>query len=240
MLNGTVDKIFIIHYTPAFYRRKLMMNELLRVGVGVQANVEFVEVYDRENISAGNLDTLRLATCTRCGMSGRHGNAICSVNLKHLSAWMDIVRRNYDVALILEDDIELGLSRRPKSFALGVVALLEDLHANAFDTIVLGTCGFSSPGLAEKGTVVSPRIVRPRSADGASRCAGAYLVSNRGARRLLAGLPFPSRLYPAPDHHINKVAWAVGKDFVGLWAWPPLARDMRLPKKQRHSWRKRS
>lgn len=232
-----VDKIYIIHYSRASYRHALMTTQLARVGVDAGAPVvEFVRVYDREEFAKGQADVLFVASCSGCGFripGQAYSTALCSTNLKHAAAWMDIFRRGYESALLLEDDMDLCGSNSSGTFRDEMLALMDDLKGHVFDTVMLGNCGLREGGIGE--TRVSAHIVRPPAKLGASRCAGAYVVSNRGARRLLAGLPF--KRIRAPDHHINHVGALVGSAFVGLWASPPLAKDMKLRKSQRHSWR---
>mmetsp|Transcript_11032 Transcript_11032/g.22077 ORF Transcript_11032/g.22077 Transcript_11032/m.22077 type:complete len:292 (-) Transcript_11032:262-1137(-) len=137
LLGGLVDKVYVIHYSGAAKRKARMLETLSAAGIPVDDHlgnhdynltrdhaaspsagphlgggaaltehkgrsgaVDFVEAYDRENIPHA------LATCVRCGYRSA-GPAVCSVNLKHVSAYRDMVRHGYGLSLLLEDDIAL-------------------------------------------------------------------------------------------------------------------------------------
>lgn len=87
---------------------------------------------------------------------------------------------------------------------------------------------------------VTSHLFKPSMKNGASKCMGAVLLTQRGAKRLLKGLPYPNKeVYyngstanrnsnisgsgcyrfwgSYPDHFLNMVSRMVGDDFMGLW-----------------------
>ena len=69
--------------------------------------------------------------------------------------------------------------------------------ASGFDSIVIGDCSQSHVTViakwgAKKAAIVpkTPHLFQPTFAQGASKCVGAYLSSQRGSQRYLQALPF--------------------------------------------------
>ena len=119
-----------------------------------------------------------------------------------------------------------------------------------FDTAIIGECVFTKwfskrPFL----TQVAKHLYQPNMKQGASKCVGAVLVSQSGARRLLQALPFARPgMYNAsghcfrtpgafPDHHLNMAHRLSGNTFRGLWVVPELCSEMEMPAGEAHIWR---
>lgn len=101
-IGSFIDKIYIIHYSKATDRKVKMIDTLLSIGVNENSSiVDFVEDFDREELPH------ELGKCVNCGETNI-SPAVCSVNLKHIAAYHDIVKQGHGLSLIIEDDIDLS------------------------------------------------------------------------------------------------------------------------------------
>jgi hypothetical protein len=86
-LESLIDKIYVIHYSRAEDRKVKMLETLASVGVPENSSlVDFVEQFDREELPHD------LGNCVQCGEK-EISPAVCSVNLKHIAAYHDIVKQ---------------------------------------------------------------------------------------------------------------------------------------------------
>jgi GR25 family glycosyltransferase involved in LPS biosynthesis len=137
------------------------------------------------------------------------GPRVLSLAIKHIIAIWDMWQNGLEVALVLEDDVELA-----STFSQDVLSSLEEVPLN-WDMITVGTC-FNLHSTDESRRV-SQRLYRPISSNLATRCTHAILWSYNGARKLLASLP----IRWAIDFHINAVAGEA--DWESYWMEPALA-----------------
>ena len=210
-----VDHVYMIHYQgvpgknqKSMERRKLM-TELLAVH---NVSAQWVVGFDREALSAPMIEcvtgwhpTNLSRYCPRndhardCADNewfsdrkkqrhfGPNGVPLPSLKpsqrsvvMKHHSAVYDQVRRNYSVAMILEDDAFLRANFRHR--------LADVMRAvpSGFDVIWIGGCMKMHAYRRKFQTrLISKHIYEKREA----RCAHAYILSQAGARKLLASFP---------------------------------------------------
>lgn len=162
-------KVFVLNLERAAERRTTMLTHLQD------------RALDAEILSAvegTRVDRTRLPAGTRASLSA--GEIGCY--LSHLHAWETVVRRGLDYAIVLEDDVIV--SPELKRAAAEIAAL--DLP---FDAVRLSALkpvrGIPVASLSDGSRLVLPNK-NPSGAQG-------YLVSQAGAKRLLAKLAVPDK-----------------------------------------------
>lgn len=195
-----ISKIYIVHWTKLTARRKLMqqrLNKLLPFSWQQTNFATFVERHDAEHLDNATLHCLAHENASKLK------TGLLSLTSKHFVAYHDMVVHGYPTALILEDDadfspnalqqIEIVLNTLPARWSTCMVS-------GCFDLTIfggIGTCGSLTceqpPGLA-------------------SNCACGYLLSQHGARQMLAALPIRSE----PDLQMNYASRIL--PFRGFWS----------------------
>lgn len=192
--EATIDVVYMIHYTP-MRRRRVAMTELMakhRIGV------VWVEGFDKEVLNESTAacfhswNRSELVRANDLKKAARHdvkrdplGKSQRSVVVKHHSALYDMYRMGYQRALVLEDDAFLRVSFRKR-----LAEVMLNIPAT-FDVVMIGGCmnmhAWRRKAARTTGGVemLSKHVYRKREA----RCAHAFVVSQKGARRLLNGLP---------------------------------------------------
>ena len=176
---------------------------------GLAANAHFVTAFDSSVLPFSSASCLfgnfsRYAQFLKPLTPGEASNS-----LKQVSVAFDVVLSGAKAVLVLEDDVYLA-----QSFA-SVLDLVLRTVPDPWDAVFLSQC---YPGLTawrKKGVQVTPRLWRT----GLGRCADAYLLSARGARKVLSSLPMRAVF----DWHVNFIEADL------LWlepfaAWQDLAR----------------
>jgi hypothetical protein len=176
---------------------------------GLAANALFVTAFDSSVLPFSSASCLfgnfsRYAQFLKPLTPGEASNS-----LKQVSVAFDVVLSGAKAVLVLEDDVYLS-----QSFA-SVLDLVLRTVPDPWDAVFLSQC---YPGLTawrKKGVQVTPRLWRT----GLGRCADAYLLSARGARKVLSSLPMRAVF----DWHVNFIEADL------LWlepfaAWQDLAR----------------
>lgn len=162
-------KIFVLNLERAVDRRVLMEQRLAELGL----EAEFLSA-----VEGARVDRRRLPAGSEPRLS--HGELGCY--LSHKRSWEIVVERGLDHAVVLEDDVVLS-PELPR-----VIAQLAGLDL-AFDMVRLSSLGpvrgIPVARLDGARSVILPNK-NPSGAQG-------YLVSQAGARRLLARLAVPRR-----------------------------------------------
>lgn len=134
----------------------------------------------------------------------------------HRKAWRTVVDRRLACALVLEDDVRLheGASTKTRE-------AMRELPSD-WDMLYLGchSCGMQGPmdsvlagflGARSRDEMVSSSLIRPGLASGTY----AYIVSNKGARTLLA-------LMPEPTNHVDLAISSFGTQLQVFAIDPPV------------------
>jgi len=131
--------------------------------------------------------------------------------LSHRRAWERLVQEGHDALLMLEDDViilhdnfnerlKLLLEELPHDWdvcllgALGVIGLeKENFQMKLFGVV----CGGTRPCPGKDTRLISPNVYVPYKPTGTH----AYLISNRGAEKLL-------KEFPRASYHVDLTAWS--------------------------------
>jgi GR25 family glycosyltransferase involved in LPS biosynthesis len=132
-----IDKIYILHYSKLYDRKKNIIKQFEKYNI---KNYQFIEDYDREKLSKDFIDRY----CVGNNFSGIAGkcNAISQFEL-----YKNIIKNNYKLCLILEDDAILCndfnnklneyISKIPNDFEIGFLVDGCNLHVkNIKDNII--------------------------------------------------------------------------------------------------------
>ncbi|CUG84181.1 glycosyltransferase family 25, putative [Bodo saltans] len=182
-----IDKIYMIHYTPMKKRREAMSSMLAKHNVFPQ----WVTGFDKEVLNETTAqcfhtwrpEEYRGKKKAERSMLGKKalGKSQRSVVTKHHSALYDMYRMGYKHALVLEDDALLRTNFRRR-----LAEVMAEVPSS-YDVIMIGGCMKMFAYRRKFNTTqLSKHVYRKREA----RCAHAFVVSQKGARRLLSSLPF--------------------------------------------------
>jgi GR25 family glycosyltransferase involved in LPS biosynthesis len=181
-LAGVVDHVYGINLARRADRWRRLAARLRRRGIVAE---RFLAIDGRRlaedavpaSLLVREFDTTGAARHSSWLEGGRRrslsaGEVGCA--LSHVALWDDLLVRGFASALVLEDDVD---------FARGFVARLGELVARLprrWDLVYLGFVPSTAPARPWR-----PGLTRPIYHFGTF----AYLISRRGARRLLADLP---------------------------------------------------
>lgn len=190
--------IFIVNLERRPDRKETMINKLNNIGI---KNYEFINAVDGKKLPDDLSDVYDEKKAVEIHRAMRRTEVACS--LSHLNIAKIIVEKNIDYAIVLEDDVNFmqGFKELVKSF---------ELESNKFDFLLLGN--FSSNQFFNgklkvtntPDTIVDPRgiiyldkkeftiggipIHKPHHTSCTLNYihgSHAYIISNRGARKLL-------------------------------------------------------
>lgn len=186
MLNN-VDEVYVCHYTKLSERREITNSILLENKI----LSKWIITNDKEDINQENLKDF-VNINKPLGLEGIHKDRTLrlseiSLILKHRDCWLDIIKKGYKSALILEDDILLC-----GDFTNKFNLQIKDIP-NDFDIVWVGSCC----NLHVKNIVNDKYLYK----NNGSRCTHAYLISNKCALKMLDFVK--SNNYPA-DFMFNK------------------------------------
>jgi len=120
--NSNIDinniKIFVLHYTPLVERKRNMIKQLSNY------NFEFIEEYDRENLTDDILHKFDVNKLKK---------AEISIFMKNIHTYKQIINK-YDYALLLEDDVILD-----ENFNEEFNTYIKELPSD-WDMVYIGTC----------------------------------------------------------------------------------------------------
>jgi len=111
-------KLFIMHYTPLVERKKNIIHSLQNAGI---SEYEFIEVYDRENLTQSDLEKFREIRLSEI-----------SLFLKHIEVFKKEID---DITVVLEDD-----SIFVDQFKERLEKYLAELETMEWDVVFTGEC----------------------------------------------------------------------------------------------------
>ena len=172
-----IDKIYITHYTKLYNRKEKMLSQFEKYNI---INYEFIEKYDREHVTSDFVNNY----CIGNNFGGIAGK--CNA-ITHLEVYNDIIKHNYKLCLILEDDAILCdnfdikfkeyISNIPDDFEIGFLVDGCNLHEKNI-----------------KDSVIWYRSIY-------SRTCCAYLITKQACEKIVKTiLPFTENI----DHSLNK------------------------------------
>ncbi|XP_052746766.1 glycosyltransferase 25 family member isoform X2 [Bicyclus anynana] len=174
------SKIFMINLERRTERRQLMELSFLELGL----DVELVKAVDARNLSDEILRKLDVRLMPEYEdpyhkRPIKAGEIGCF--LSHYNIWKEIVRSGHELSMILEDDV-----RFVPYFRLRLRGVLRELSGHGYDLLYLGR-----KILADSGErPVTAHTTRPLY----SYWTLGYLLTLRGARKLLGGNPLQNML----------------------------------------------
>lgn len=199
----------VLHYVALKKRRPLMRKRLRAAGIEfsslfVQMDPDFVNDTMRQCLGPmrrQSIDSMSDNPGWRYPTRGED-----SLALKHLAAAIWLVRSGEPHALVLEDDVWFS-----QHFAAEVAALLREAAVADWDVIAVGTCYHHRTPFGER---VLPHLWLTQIMP----CAHAYLLSQKGARAVLATLPLQMPI----DLQINLIAQdSKESSLLRVGQWPP-------------------
>lgn len=118
---------------------------------------------------------------TTLELSAPHNGGAIGCYLSHISTWMHIVDNDISAGLIFEDDVEMQMSNSNVDLQSHIATLIKEAG---------GVDNFDMLLLQSKPIIGSPEDVKDYSLQlyrtyGPAWCAQAYIMTNRGARKLL-------------------------------------------------------
>ena len=202
----SVPPILICHYAKLIERKKHLLSQFENNNI---TNYEFIEHYDRDNISNDD----------RCIFNEKVNDALAAVHLTHIHAYKEIEHK-YEHALILEDDIILtdNFVNKMQKYCTQLPEDYDMLfigdgcnHHIARDKLISNVnvykrCLFSTPTCKEEF---------------ASRCSDSYMVSKKGAIKLNNYITnLTSKISSPIDWWLNDAA--KDNDLNVYWAEPTI------------------
>ena len=182
-----VEKIYVIHWSKLDGREAEMKARLNRVlpSSWEEANlVSFVNAFDSDHLSQSQI------SCLTDNVTAHLTLGVLSVTAKHYLAYHDMLLREYQNALIMEDDVDFR-----DHFGGKVEQLLKELPRGWSNCFVSG-CVASLECRAGAGA-----FLKSPPGDG-SNCAYGYLISAVGAKQMWDMLPVRT----TPDFQMNLVS----------------------------------
>jgi GR25 family glycosyltransferase involved in LPS biosynthesis len=192
---NTIDKIFVIHYSPLTERKEHLTAEFRKYGI---ANYEFFEEYNRNTVSRELM--------SRYYKLHRLTPAQICISIAHIEIYRQMVEKNYSRVLILEDDALLADNFLEK-FNHYMTVVPSD-----FDMLFLNDgCGMHAPHV----TPEKIWYLRP-----STRTCCSYIISKAACEKILPTIiPFTKVI----DHELNTQI-ALHKLHV-YWCEPTIVSD---------------
>lgn len=132
-----VNNIYICHYTKLPTRKPILDNQLN--GLGLSEMSKWVEVYDQDDIDFEQLPKQLPNINKPLKIDGRHNNRLLkkseiSLILKHNYIWNEMIDKNIDNVIVLEDDALLD-----SDFVNKLNNYTKDLPKD-YDLLWIGSC----------------------------------------------------------------------------------------------------
>ncbi len=220
-----MDKIFICHHTPLKYRKEY----LIKFFGDKQIDIEWVEGFLPEEIESGydqivgtkdliidsNVPGVQQNQYLLYDNAGKRVSLPeLSLYLKHQYCFEQQIKNNYNLILILEDDILL-----PDNFLeyINICSSEFSNHDPKLDCLMLGSCfGF-------KSTYVKPNRLIHYGINQLTRCTHAMMFSLESARKIIRNL-YPIN-WPI-DFKLNEII--IKEDLKVAWTEPSLQQASHL------------
>lgn len=186
-----ISEIFVIHYSKSLQRYEFMKSVLQTYNL----TARFVTEFDREKIP----DLLSCAEKT----SGKLTKAEIAVKTAHIAVYYLMTKYKIYNALILEDDAFV-VPNEKANLVKSMINMLDQIFLN-YDAFFPGGCCNLECKSEEKPVCRSP----------GSRCTHAYVVTNKGAKKILFNMKDELDHMPI-DHMINY------QNLVTYWSNPVL------------------
>jgi glycosyl transferase family 25 len=166
-------KIYIVHYAKLVERKKNIIFQLNLLGIP-EKDYEFIEKYDRDNLHEDEYKNFFAPEFPNTGKA---------IFLSHIYIYRDIIKNNYNYALILEDDAILYVN-----FTSILKSYISQLPSN-FDMLFIGDgCNLHIPNnelINGKNVYLKSHIPSIIGGEGATRCTDSYLVSLNCANKII-------------------------------------------------------
>lgn len=171
-----IDKIYIIHYTPLFERKKYLEKTLPLFNIPFEFKTNFdrssKEINDINliDLSKGNEDK-RNAILSQSGLSvntGANKPALKAIILEHYHIFKEFINSDFENILVLEDDVIFD-----EKFFTTYQKYLDQLPED-YDVLYLGSgCNLKLPYHTDELIGLHPNRH--------SRCADSYVISKKAA-----------------------------------------------------------
>jgi glycosyl transferase family 25 len=134
--NNVAPPLYIIHYKKLIERKKFMEDQLSKYEASKYWNVIWVDQFDRSDLTK---DIIKDRYCHVAGMRGMTAGEICNA-IAHTFVIADIIKNNYDIAMIIEDDAVF----RTDNFFSDLKIILDRVYPIArvnstFDILAIGS-----------------------------------------------------------------------------------------------------
>lgn len=204
-----IDKIFVCHHNSLIDRKSTLQKFFEKENI----QVEWVEKFLPEEIEN---DYDKIVGTDSLNFNPEHDHQFgwnvnipeLSLYLKHKYCFETQVENNYDIILILEDDVLL-----PDNFNEYISKILVEFknYSPKLDCVMLGTCcGFKSEFIEDGMSIhYGPNQL--------TRCTHAMIFTLECAKKII------NNLYPINfpiDHKLNEII--IKEDLKVAWAEPPI------------------
>jgi len=208
-----VDNTYVCHWSKLLPRKQYISAHLQQAGI---TNIQYVECFDKENWNENEiLKEYPKAFDIINGDTRKMRYSELSLVLKHCWIIKDIVKNNYNTALILEDDAKLRDN------------FIEDYNNFSthlppeWDVCWVGSCcNINAVKVPGQYVYVGDR----------SRCTHTFVVSLGGAKKMI---PMLHTLDAPADHFYNKLIREIPLN--NFWFEPPLAEQNTIFKTSIHT-----
>ncbi len=174
-------KIFVMHYKKLTNRKCNLTKMLCDIGL----NAEWIEVFDAEELTQNDIshyyknsnEVWNEKVHWVCNSPFRKIKmSELSLSIKHILAYEKIIKENYDIALILEDDIV---------FESNFKLLFDSYFINTPDDLdfafIGNGCGLKIEELKDKQHL----YIKDNPA---TKCTDSYLITNSAAKKIMSDL----------------------------------------------------
>lgn len=201
MLNN-INEIFICHYTKLSDRKIILQEKLNTLGL----NVNWVECYDKEELNMDELYYTYINYNKPLNIEGHRDRFLkqseISLMLKHNYIWEQMVEKNIENVLVLEDDVVFE-----DNFIEKFNKYTEELPSD-YDLLWVGSCCNIHATITEGKYLYK---------ENGSRCTHAYMISKKCASKILEY----NKINNSPvDFMFNEAI--IKYDLINYWLEPSL------------------
>lgn len=185
-----LDKTYIVHYEPLHDRKKYLDEVLPKIS----DNFEFITSSNATDIKISENINEHYKFNPNILNRVLPINEL-SVSVSHLKIYEDIVKNNYKLCLILEDDAILS-----ENFSIIMTEILNE-NISHFDFIFLSTCC---------NIVIDKQNDNHIQSSDTSKCVSGYLVNGK---KLMDVLSISKPISTNIDNHLNIIKETLGLNF---------------------------